>query len=194
MPSRSVSPAAKRVLEGKISNSTATISAQPQPVGLCIAANADTSVNSTMDCASAAPAPAVNLSLAGLGLVGVGLKANVSQAPNTGWGDETIAATQIGQNPQTDTSGNSPPRVATQSLFGSILNSNLNQLTATATILGITVDVTAIAMPLLAPTLSVVGQTLDGVLSPLLELLGIQLGYADIKLLSLDCDSVELVF
>ena len=176
------------------SNSTATISAQPQPVGLCIAANADTSVNSTMDCASAAPAPAVNLSLAGLGLVGVGLKANVSQAPNTGWGDETIAATQIGQNPQTDTSGNSPPRVATQSLFGSILNSNLNQLTATATILGITVDVTAIAMPLLAPTLSVVGQTLDGVLSPLLELLGIQLGYADIKLLSLDCDSVELVF
>ncbi len=176
------------------SSSTATISAQPQPVGLCIAANADTSVNSTLDCASAAPAQAVYLGLAGLGLVGVGLKANVSQAPNTGWGDETIALTQIGQNPQTDTSGKSPPRVATQNLFGSILNSNLNQLTATATILGITVDVSALAMPLLVPTLSVVGQTLDGVLSPLLGLLGIQLGYADIKLLSLDCDSVELVF
>jgi len=175
--------------------STATISAQPQPVGLCIAANADTSVNSTMDCASAAPAPAVYLGLGpGIGLVQVGLKANVSQAPNTGWGDETIAATQIGRNPQTDTSGNSPPRVATQNVFGSILNSNLNQLTATATVFGLPLDVTAVALPLLVPTLSVVGQTLDTVLTPLLEALGIQLGYADIKLLSLDCDAVELVY
>lgn len=173
------------------SNSTATISAQPQPVGLCIAANADTSVNSTMDCTSAAPAQAVELPLGLLNaLVGVGLKANVSQVPNTGWGDETIAATQIGMNPQTDTSGNSPPRVATQNVFGSILNNNLNQLTVTIGLL----DVSALARPLLVPTLSVVGQTLDTILTPLLELLGIQLGYADIKLLSLDCDAVELVY
>lgn len=98
--------------------------------------------------------------------------------------------TQIGLNPQTDTSGKSPPRVATQAVFGSILNSNLNQLTVT--LLGI--DVSLLARPLLIPALSLIGQTLDAVLSPLLGALGIQLGYADIKLLSLDCDAVELVY
>ncbi|MGT2434013.1 hypothetical protein ACU4HD_44305 [Cupriavidus basilensis] len=41
--------------------------------------------------------------------------------------------------------------------------------------------------------LALIGSTLDAVLTPLLEVLGIQLGYADIKLLSLDCDAVELV-
>lgn len=167
-------------------DSTATISVQPQPVSLCIANGADTTVNSVMNCATAAPAQVVQL--AGLGLVG--LKANVSQAPNTGWGDETIAITQIGLNPQTDTSGKSPPRVGTQGLFGSVLNSNLNQLTVTLAGL----DVSPIARPLLVPALALIGATLDSVLSPLLGVLGIQLGYADIKLLSLDCDSVELVY
>ena len=172
-------------------NSTATISAQPQPVSLCIANGADTSVNSAMNCSAAAPAQVVQLPLGLLGAwVLVGLKANVSPAPNTGWGDETIAMTQIGLNPQTDTSGNSPPRVATQAVFGSVLNSNLNQLTVT--LLG--VDVSLLARPLLIPALSLIGSTLDTVLSPLLEALGIQLGYADIKLLSLDCDAVELVY
>lgn len=172
-------------------NSTATISAQPQPASLCIANGADTSVNSVMNCSAAAPAQVVQLQLGPLGgLALVGLKANVSPTSNTGWGDETIAMTQIGLNPQTDTSGKSPPRVATQAVFGSILNSNLNQLTVT--LLGI--DVSLLARPLLIPALSLIGQTLDAVLSPLLGALGIQLGYADIKLLSLDCDAVELVY
>ncbi|WP_244190898.1 TadG family pilus assembly protein [Ralstonia mannitolilytica] len=172
-------------------NSTATISAQPQPASLCIANGADTSVNSVMNCSAAAPAQVVQLPLGPLGgLALVGLKANVSPTSNTGWGDETIAMTQIGLNPQTDTSGKSPPRVATQAVFGSILNSNLNQLTVT--LLGI--DVSLLARPLLIPALSLIGQTLDAVLSPLLGALGIQLGYADIKLLSLDCDAVELVY
>jgi uncharacterized membrane protein len=172
-------------------NSTATISAQPQPASLCIANGADTSVNSVMNCSAAAPAQVVQLPLGPPGgLALVGLKANVSPTSNTGWGDETIAMTQIGLNPQTDTSGKSPPRVATQAVFGSILNSNLNQLTVT--LLGI--DVSLLARPLLIPALSLIGQTLDAVLSPLLGALGIQLGYADIKLLSLDCDAVELVY
>ena len=172
-------------------NSTATISAQPQPVSLCIANGADTSVNSVMNCSAAAPAQVVSLPLPPLGaLTLVGLKANVSQTPNTGWGDETIAMTQIGRNPQTDTSGNSPPRVATQAVFGSILNSNLNQLTVTL----VGLDISLIARPLLAPALMLIGSTLDSILTPLLEALGIQLGYADIKLLSLDCDAVELVY
>lgn len=172
-------------------NSTATISAQPQPVSLCIANGADTSVNSVMNCSAAGPAQVVQLPLGPLGALAlVGLKANVSPTSNTGWGDETIAMTQIGLNPQTDTSGKSPPRVATQTVFGSILNSNLNQLTVT--LLG--VDVSLLARPLLIPALSFIGSTLDAVLSPLLEALGIQLGYADIKLLSLDCDAVDLVY
>jgi len=167
-------------------NSTATISVQPQPVSLCIATGADTAVSGALNCSSAAPAPLVNL----LGIGAVSIKANVSPAANSGWTDETIAATQIGLNPQTDTSGNSPPRVATQAVFGSVLNSNLNQLQLT--VLGIPLG--PIGAAILSPVLAVIGATLDAVLTPLLEVLGIQLGYADIKLLSLDCDAVELVY
>ena len=172
-------------------NSTATISAQPQPVSLCIASGADKTVNGAMNCAAASPASLVDLGLLGA----VSIKANVSPTANSNWGDETIAATQIGLNPQTDTSGNSPPRVATQAVFGSILNSNLNQLQLNTTlpIVG-TIPLGDAGKVLLAPVLAVVGLTLDTVLTPLLEVLGIQLGYADIKLLSLDCDAVELVF
>ncbi|MBN6210111.1 hypothetical protein JYK21_26940 [Ralstonia pickettii] len=167
-------------------NSTATISVQPQPVSLCIATGADTAVSGALNCSSAAPAPLVSL----IGIGAVSIKANVSPAANSGWTDETIAATQIGLNPQTDTSGNSPPRVATQAVFGSILNSNLNQLQLT--VLGIPLG--PIGAAILAPVLALIGSTLDAVLTPLLEVLGIQLGYADIKLLSLDCDAVELVY
>lgn len=167
-------------------NSTATISVQPQPVSLCIATGADTAVSGALNCSSAAPAPLVSL----IGIGPVSIKANVSPAANSGWTDETIAATQIGLNPQTDTSGNSPPRVATQAVFGSILNSNLNQLQLT--VLGIPLG--PIGAAILAPVLALIGSTLDAVLTPLLEVLGIQLGYADIKLLSLDCDAVELVY
>ena len=98
--------------------------------------------------------------------------------------------TQIGQNPQQDVNGNSPPRVATAGVFSSILNSNLNQLQLT--VLGIPLG--AAGAVILAPVLALIGSILDSVLTPLLQAIGIQLGYADIKLLSLDCDAVELVF
>lgn len=172
-------------------SSTATISAQPQPVSMCIATGADTAVSGAMNCAGASPAPLVDLGVLGA----VSIKANVSPTANSNWGDETIAATQIGLNPQTDTSGNSPPRVATQAVFGSILNNNLTQvqLNATLPLVG-TIPLGQAGMLLVAPVLALVGTTLDTILTPLLELLGIQVGYADIKLLSLDCDAVELVF
>lgn len=144
-----------------------------------------------MDCSKATPAPLVDLGLLGA----VSIKANVSPTANSNWGDETIAATQIGLSPQTDTSGKSPPRVATQGVFSSILNSNLNQLQLTVTLpLGGTIPLGPDLAPLIAPVLAFVGTTLDALLSPLLGVLGIQLGYADIKLLSLDCDAVELVY
>ena len=94
------------------------------------------------------------------------------------------------QNPQQDVNGNSPPRVATAGVFSSILNSNLNQLQLT--VLGIPLG--AAGAVILAPVLALIGSILDSVLTPLLQAIGIQLGYADIKLLSLDCDAVELVF
>lgn len=173
------------------SNSTATISVQPQPVSACIASGAATAVNSALNCGSMAPAQLISMPV--LGFIGnqvVNVKANISPAPNSGWTDVTIGANQIGLNPQHDTSGNSPPRVTTGSVFGSILNSNLSQLQIT--VLGL--DLSPILAPILALTLVPVGQILDAVLTPLLEVLGIQLGYADIKLLSLDCDAVELVY
>ena len=173
------------------SNSTATISVQPQPVSACIASGAATAVNSALNCGSMAPAQLISMPVLGfLGNQVVNVKANISPTANTGWTDVTIAANQIGLNPQQDTSGNSPPRVTTGSVFGSILNSNLSQLQIT--VLGL--DLSPILAPILALTLVPVGQILDVVLTPLLEVLGIQLGYADIKLLSLDCDAVELVY
>ncbi len=171
--------------------STATISAQPQPVSVCIATNADKAVSGPMDCSKATPAPLVDLGPLGA----VSIKANVSPTANSNWGDETISATQIGLSPQRDTSGNTPPRVATQAIFSSILNSNLNQLQLTVTLpLVGTIPLGSDLAPVIAPVLAFVGTTLDAVLSPLLSALGIQLGYADIKLLSLDCDAVELVY
>ncbi|MFT0736718.1 TadG family pilus assembly protein [Ralstonia wenshanensis] len=173
------------------SNCTATISVQPQPVSACIASGAATAVNSALNCGPMAPAPVISMPVLGfLGNQVVNVKANISPTANTGWTDVTIAANQIGLNPQQDTSGNSPPRVTTGSVFGSILNSNLSQLQIT--VLGL--DLSPILAPILALTLVPVGQILDAILTPLLEVLGIQLGYADIKLLSLDCDAVELVY
>lgn len=173
------------------SNSTATISVQPQPVSACIASGAATAVNSALNCGSMAPAQLISMPVLGfLGNQMVNVKANISPTANTGWTDVTIAANQIGLNPQQDTSGKTPPRVTTGSVFGSILNSNLSQLQITVAGL----DLSPILAPVLAITLVPVGQILDAVLSPLLGVLGIQLGYADIKLLSLDCDAVELVY
>lgn len=172
-------------------NSTATISVQPQPVSLCIAAGAATAVNGPMNCAAASFAPLVDLGVLGA----VTVKANVSPTANSNWSDETIAATQIGLNPQTDTSGKSPPRVATQAVFSSILNSNLNQLQLNATLpLVGTIPLGDAGKLILAPVVASIGQILDTILAPLLAAVGIQLGYADVKLLSLDCDAVELVY
>ncbi|CAJ0729793.1 MULTISPECIES: TadG family pilus assembly protein [Ralstonia] len=172
-------------------NSTATISVQPQPVSLCIAAGAASAVNGAMNCATAPFAPLVDLGPLGA----VTIKANVSPTANSNWSDETIAASQIGLNPQTDTGGKSPPRVATPAVFSSILNSNLNQLQLNATLpLVGTIPLGDAGKLILAPVVAAIGQTLDTGLSPLLGALGIQLGYADIKLLSLGCDAVELVY
>ncbi|WP_296224162.1 TadG family pilus assembly protein [Ralstonia sp. UBA689] len=169
------------------SSSTATISVQPQPASVCIAQKAYSDVmKSAFNCSSESPAPLLSL----LGLDAVSIKANISQAPSAGWTDVTIAASQINQNPQTDTSGHSPPRAGTPGFFSSILNTNFNQLQLT--LLGLPLgDVVA---ALVAPILITVGGLLDAILTPVLELLGIQLGYADVQLLSLDCDAVELVF
>ena len=166
-------------------NSTATISVQPQPVSLCIANGADTAINGAMSCTT----PAQLVTIPVLGIAPVNILANVSPAANSGWTDETIAISQIGLNPQTDVNGNSPPRVGTTGLFSSILNSST---TIQLTLLGLPLG--ALGQSLVLPALALIGSTLDTVLTPLLGLLGIQLGYADIKLLSLDCDAVELVY
>ncbi|MEE2976883.1 MAG: TadG family pilus assembly protein [Pseudomonadota bacterium] len=169
------------------SSSTATISVQPQPASVCIAQNAYLDVmQSAFNCSSESPAPLLNL----IGLGAVSIKANLSQTPSAGWTDVTIAASQINQDPQTDTGGNSPPRGGTPGFFSSILNTNVNQLQLT--LLGLPLG--DVGKALVAPILITVGSLLDSILSPVLEVLGIQLGYADIKLLSLDCDAVELVY
>ncbi len=80
----------------------------------------------------------------------------------------------------------------TGSFFQSILN-NSSQVQVNILDLGL-LNALGLSQAVLGTTLGLVGQTLDLILSPLLEVLGIQLGYADLKLLSLDCDSVELVY
>lgn len=78
---------------------------------------------------------------------------------------------------------------ATSGFFSSLLSSNSNLKVTVLNALLLPVSTSAIS----AET-ATVGSILDSSLMPALELLGVQLGYADIKVLSVNCDAVELVF
>ncbi|WP_426400157.1 TadG family pilus assembly protein [Ralstonia sp. R-29] len=189
------------------SQSTATISVLPQPVSVCLAQGADTAVNSMTACASASPAPVASVTVPLVTTVTVGLKANVVPLSNTSWTDETIAVSQIGKSPQTDVNGNAPPRVSTCAV-GQSACTNLGGLLGglqpsistypSTPLTGVVNAVLAPVLALLTSTLSLIGPLLDTVIintvGPLLNAIGLDIGYADVALRSLDCDAADLVY
>ncbi|CAJ0706044.1 hypothetical protein LMG19089_04007 [Ralstonia edaphis] len=162
---------------------SADFGGQLAPVSLCIANGSGTAASSiTGYSCPAAAAPLVQANVLGLPVTVASIRASISPGSTANWTPD----------PTTLTVGQTARVAGTGSFFTSILN-NSSQVQINILDLGL-LNLLGLSQAVLATTLGLVGQTLDAVLSPLLEVLGIQLGYADIKLLSLDCDAVELVY
>lgn len=156
-------------------NLSADISGAISPVAACIAAGAD-SVSNTLNC-STGPAALI-------GLLTLPLATIYDNPPSTTgvpFGSDTpYSGLQIA-------AGQTQRVTATSGVFSALLSNAAN---LQVNVLGIIpVNTTAIKTELAA-----IGSILDTLLTPVLELLGIQLGYADIKVNSVSCDAVELVF
>ncbi|MDC6178717.1 TadG family pilus assembly protein [Ralstonia solanacearum] len=163
---------------------SADFGGQVTPVSLCIASGSATAVSNVSSYACpTTPAPLVQASVLGVTTTLADLWATIAPQAASGWTPDPTTVT-VGQTARVS---------GTSNFFGSILNSSLSQVqlrvlnSAVLSTLGIN-------QTLLASTIGLVGQTLDAVLTPLLRAIGIQLGYADIKVLSVNCDAVELVF
>ncbi|ARU24963.1 reverse transcriptase (plasmid) [Ralstonia solanacearum] len=163
---------------------SADFGGQVTPVSLCIASGSATAASSVSSyVCPATPAPLVQGSVLGVMTTLASLRATIAPQATSNWTPDPTTVT-VGQTVRVS---------GTSSFFGSILNSNLSQVQLTG--LNSTVLSTlGITQTLLGTTLGLVGQTLDTVLTPLLGVIGVQLGYADIKVLSVNCDAVELVF
>ncbi|MGA4049281.1 TadG family pilus assembly protein [Ralstonia pseudosolanacearum] len=158
-------------------NLSADIAGTISPVSSCIAAGADSVASGTLNCGSASAASLLSL----LGIPAASIYSNPPASSSVSFGSDTpYSGLQIAV-------GQTRRVTATSSFFSSLLSSNSN---LKVTVLGV------LPVPLSAITgeLSTVGGILDSSLTPVLELLGVQLGYADIKVLSVNCDAVELVF
>ncbi|MGA4419285.1 TadG family pilus assembly protein [Ralstonia nicotianae] len=158
-------------------NLSADIAGTISPVSSCIAAGADSVASGTLNCGSASAAPLLST----LGIPVVSIYSNPPASSSVSFGSDTpYRGLQIAV-------GQTQRVTATGGFFSALLSSNSN---LKVTVLGV------LPVPLSAITgeLSTVGGILDSLLTPVLELLGVQLGYADIKVLSVNCDAVELVF
>ncbi|MGE0967859.1 TadG family pilus assembly protein [Ralstonia pseudosolanacearum] len=158
-------------------NLSADIAGTISPVSSCIAAGADAVASGTLNCGSASAASLLSL----LGISAASIYSNPPASSSVSFGSDTpYSGLQIAV-------GQTQRVTATSGFFSALLSSNSN---LKVTVLGV------LPVPLSAITgeLSTVGGILDSLLTPVLELLGVQLGYADIKVLSVNCDAVELVF
>lgn len=165
---------------------SADFGGQVTPVSLCIASGSATAVSNVSSYACPTTlAPLVQASVLGVTTTLASLWATIApQATTSGWTPDPTTVT-VGQTARVS---------GTSNFFGSILNSNLSQVQLTLLGNSVVLSALGITQALLATTIGLVGQTLDAVLTPVLSAIGIQLGYADIKVLSVNCDAVELVF
>lgn len=168
---------------------SADFGGQVTPVSLCIASGSATAASSVSSyVCPVTPAPLVQVQVPLLGTTtAASLSATINPQAASNWTPDPTTV-MVGQTVRVS---------GTSGFFGSILNSNLSQVqltVASSPIVSAVLSTLGITQTLLATTLGLVGQTLDTVLTPLLSALGIQLGYADIKVLSVNCDAVELVF
>ncbi|MGA4332771.1 TadG family pilus assembly protein [Ralstonia nicotianae] len=160
-------------------NLSADIAGTISPVSSCIAAGADSVASGTLNCGSASAAPL----LSALGIPVVSIYSNPPASSSVSFGSDTpYRGLQIAV-------GQTQRVTATGGFFSSLLSSNSNLKVTVLNALLLAVPISAVSAEL-----STVGSILDSSLTPVLELLGVQLGYADIKVLSVNCDAVELVF
>ncbi|CAJ0720354.1 hypothetical protein LMG6871_03772 [Ralstonia edaphis] len=157
-------------------NALTDISGSISPLSTCIANGAD-SVSGALNCGS--PATVANV----LGLLKVTLYEPQSSTASVPFGSDTpYSGLAMG-------AGQTQRVTATGGIFTALLSST--NLQVGGSLLGVNVSLNVGAI---TSALKAIGGILDSVLAPALTALGIQLGYADIKLLSLDCDAVELVY
>ncbi|MET2528000.1 TadG family pilus assembly protein [Ralstonia sp. SM1878_UCD538_TZ35] len=160
-------------------NLSADIAGTISPVSSCIAAGADSVASGTLNCGSASAAPLLST----LGIPVVSIYSNPPASSSVSFGSDTpYRGLQIAV-------GQTQRVTATGGFFSSLLSSNSNLKVTVLNALLLAVPISAVSAEL-----STVGSILDSSLTPALELLGVQLGYADIKVLSVNCDAVELVF
>ncbi|MEZ0192047.1 TadG family pilus assembly protein [Ralstonia solanacearum] len=158
-------------------NLSADLAGTISPVSACIAAGADSVASGTLSCGSAAPLLSV------LGIPALSIYSNPPASGSVSFGSDTpYSGLQIAV-------GQTKRVTATSGFFSSLLSSNSNLKVTVLNALLLPVPTSAVSTEL-----STVGSILDSALTPALELLGVQLGYADIKVLSVNCDAVELVF
>ncbi|AXV84156.1 hypothetical protein CJO92_21800 (plasmid) [Ralstonia solanacearum] len=158
-------------------NLSADIAGTISPVSSCIAAGADAVASGTLNCGSASAAPLLST----LGIPVASIYSNPPASGSVAFGSDTpYSGLQIAV-------GQTKRVTATSGFFSALLSSNSN---LKVTVLGLL----PVSLSAITGELSTVGSILDSLLVPVLELLGVQLGYADIKVLSVNCDAVELVF
>lgn len=158
-------------------NLSADLAGTISPVSSCIAAGADSVASGTLNCGSASAAPLLSV----LGIPVASIYSNPPASSSVSFGSNTpYSGLQIAV-------GQTQRVTATSGFFSSLLSSNSN---LKVTVLGLL----PVSLSAIGAELSTVGSILDSLLTPALELLGVQLGYADIKVLSVNCDAVELVF
>ncbi|WP_197340344.1 TadG family pilus assembly protein [Ralstonia solanacearum] len=160
-------------------NLSADLAGTISPVSSCIAAGADSVASGTLNCGSASAAPLLSV----LGIPALSIYSNPPASGSVSFGSDTpYSGLQIAV-------GQTKRVTATSGFFSSLLSSNSNLKVTVLNALLLPVPTSAVSTEL-----STVGSILDSALTPALELLGVQLGYADIKVLSVNCDAVELVF
>lgn len=158
-------------------NLSADISGAISPISACIAAGADSVSSGPLNCGAAGPAALVGLLTAPL----VTIYDNPPPTANVPFGSDTpYNGVQVGVGQTVRVTG-------TSGFFSALLANTTN---LQINVLGILPVSTAA----ISTELATIGSILDSVLTPVLELLGVQLGYADIKVNSVNCDAVELVY
>ncbi|WP_439893684.1 TadG family pilus assembly protein (plasmid) [Ralstonia sp. 25C] len=157
-------------------NASTDISGSISPLSTCIASGAD-SVSGALSCGSPATVASV------LGLINVTLYEPLSPTAAVPFGSD------MPYSGLTISAGQTKRATATGGIFTALLSSTNLQVGTSVLGLGVSLNVGSITS-----ALGTIGGILDSVLAPVLAALGIQLGYADIKVISVGCDAVELVY
>ncbi|WP_414449547.1 TadG family pilus assembly protein [Burkholderia sp. 22PA0099] len=183
-----------------LATSTATITATPGIANLCIGtpplnSKGLISLSSTYSCSAPASLANVNIAPLGLGLVNVNASIkNVSVQAN-GASQQHVFPGNVGTDADYWTSNSNA--------LGSLLASALSQLSASSINVSLTLAGLQLPLPtglisqLLSLVTSLLGpilQSLDAIIVPLLNLLGVQVGAATVHHMSLTCGVSQTVY